>query len=217
MHSDSARRGSGAIAIVSLIAMIVIGAGTVALVMTSGGSPSQSGVSNSSTTDQSLGLRLTLQVSPGSGPSGTDFRVSANVTNVLGRTNNATGLDEYHGVGSNPICKFAPVAFDVLQGHFTLANYTSGAVVNVHGPQNMMCVIGAFDLGYYVFSPNSDNFTGPSGQSGVNLSRSAQVTADVSDVWSQGFSPSGPLPAGGYTVVAADNWGQLAFAYFTVA
>ncbi|MDA4112923.1 MAG: hypothetical protein OK474_02650 [Thaumarchaeota archaeon] len=217
MHTEQPRHASGAIIFVSLVAMIVIGIGTVAFAVMSATGQSQSGSASQTTTiDRTLGLELSLMVSPDLGPSGTVFQVNASVTNILPGTNNVTGLGDYKGVGSNPICKFAPIAFDVLQGYYTPGNYTSGEVVDVHGPQVYMCVIGGADLGYYVFQPNSDNFTG-AGSSGIVQSRTAHVSVDVSQVWSDGSTGKAPLPPGQYTVVAADNWGQLAIVHFTVS
>ena len=214
MQTEQPRHGSGAIIFVSLVAMMVIGIGTVALAVMSATDSGQSGSQTTSTTTRTLGLQLSLLVSPGAGPAGSGFQVMASVTNFLPTVNNVTGLDQYNGVGSNPICKFAPIAFDVLQGHYTLANYTSGSMVDVHGPDVFACVSEAADLSYYVFQPNSDNFTGPS-STGAS-SHAAEVSADVSQVWSDGPT-SAPLPAGQYTVVAADNWGQLAIVHFTVS
>jgi hypothetical protein len=215
MQTEQPRHASGAIIFVSLVAMIVIGIGTVAFAVMSATGQSQGGSTSQTSVDRKLGLELSLLVSPGMGPSGTVFQVNASVTNILPGINNVTGLDDYKGVGSNPICKFAPITFDVLQGYYTLANYTSGNVVDVHGPQVYMCVTGAADLSYYVFQPNSDNFTG-AGSPGIGQSRTAEVSVDVSQVWSDGPTGKAPLPAGQYTVVAADNWGQLAIVHFTV-
>jgi hypothetical protein len=216
VQTEQPRHASGAVIFVSLVAMVVIGIGTVSLALMSVTGPSQTG-STSQMTTRNLGLELSLLVSPGVGPSGMNFQVNASVTNFLPTTNNVTGLDEYNGVGSNPICKFAPIAFDVLQGYYTLANYTFGKVVDVHGPDVFMCVTGAADLSYYVFQPNSDNFTG-AGSPGIGQwSRTAQVSVDVSQMWSDGLTAKAPLPAGQYTIVAADNWGQLAIVHFTVS
>lgn len=216
MQTEQPRHGSGAIIFVSLVAMMVIGIGTVALAVMSATGSGQSG-GQTTTTTRTLGLQLSLLVSPGVGPSGTGFQVMASVTNFLPTTNNVTGLDEYNGVGTNPICKFAPIAFDVLQGYYTLSNYTSGSVVEVHGPDVFACVPEAADLSYYVFQPNSDNFTGPSSLGSERSSHAAEVSAEVSQAWSDGLTSAAPLPAGQYTVVAADNWGQLAIVHFTVS
>jgi hypothetical protein len=217
VQTEQPRHGSGAIIFVSLVAMMVIGIGTVALAVMSATGSGQSGGQTTSTTTRTLGLQLSLLVSPGVGPSGTGFQVMASVTNFLPTTNNVTGLDQYNGVGSNPICRSAPIAFDVLQGHYTLANYTSGSAVDVHGPDVFACVPDAADLSYYVFQPNSDNFTGPASTGTGRSSHAAEVSVDVSQVWSDGLTTVAPLPAGQYTVVAADNWGQLAMVHFTVS
>ena len=217
MQTEDPRHGSGAIIFVSLVAMIVIGIGTVAFAVMSATSSQGTRTSETTATDQALGLQFRLAVTPGTAPSGSSFQVNASVVNVLQRVNNVSGLDRYNGIGSNPVCKSAPIAFDVMQGYYTLSNYSSATVVNVHGPQNMMCVVGADDLSYYVFQPNSDNFTGAASTGSLHLTRTAQISVDVGQVWSQGFGSSGPLKAGEYTVVAADNWGQLAIVHFKVS
>jgi hypothetical protein len=214
VQTEQPRRASGAIVFVSLVAMMVIGIGTVALAVMSATGSGQSGGTQTSTT-RALGLELSIVVSPDVGPSGTDFQVTASVTNFLPMANNATGLDEYGGVGSDQACGSAPIAFEVLRGYYTLANYTSGRVVDVHGPGVSACPSQGADLSYYFFQPNSDNFTGPPG---ADLSsHAAEVRVEVSQAWSGGSAEGTPLPVGRYTAVAADNWGQLAMVHFMVS
>jgi hypothetical protein len=194
---------------------MVIGIGTVALAVMSATGSGQGSSGTQTSTTRALGLELSIVVSPGIGPPGTDFQVTASVTNFLPMANNVTGLDEYSGVSPDQVCGSAPIAFEVLQGYYTLTNYTSGRVVDVHGPGVSACPSRGADLSYYVFQPNSDNFTGPPG-AGLS-SHAAEVSAGVSQVWSGGSAEGTPLPAGRYTAVAADNWGQLAMVHFAVS
>src|SRR5205807_8530291 len=98
--------------------------------------------------DQGLGIQLVLSVSPSQGPRATSFEVNATVWNTLSRTNNVTGVDDYHGVMTNPLCNTGPVTFEVLQGYYTVANFTSGMVLSVHGVQNMACMVPTSTLSY---------------------------------------------------------------------
>ncbi|MDA4117907.1 MAG: hypothetical protein OK455_06135 [Thaumarchaeota archaeon] len=171
-------------------------------------------------TSQTLGIALVLSVTPSQGPLSTAFVVNATVTNDLSRANNVTGVDDYHGVQFNPLCNNGPVTFEVLQGYYTDANFTSGTVLSIHGVQNMMCIVPTSALSYYVFQPNSDVFTGPlpqqGGQSAAVTTRAAATSASLEYVYSSSFANPQPFAQGVYTVVGADNWGQLAVVHFTV-
>jgi hypothetical protein len=173
----------------------------------------------------SLGMQLVLSVSPSKGQVTSSFEVNATVWNTLSRPNNVTGVNDYNGVQFNPLCNTGPVTFEVLQGYFTVANFTAGTVLSIHGVQNMMCTVPTSALSYYVFQPNSDVFTGPlpvgegvSPQNGTAAmtTRSATTADSLVNVYSSGLASPEPFPAGTYTIVAADNWGQLAAVHFTV-
>jgi hypothetical protein len=200
----------------------VIATATVALVLTDRSVSAGGTTSTVTTTDQSLEIALLLSVTPNQGPLGTTFYVNATALNTLSRVNNVTGIGDYHGVQFNPLCNTGPVTFEVLQGYYTAANFTDGNVVNIHGVQNMMCIVPTSALSYYLFRPNSNVFDGPlpndSGQGGMAAmtSRGATTSASLQNVYSNGFQNPEQFPAGTYTVVAADNWGQLAVAHFTV-
>jgi hypothetical protein len=144
----------------------VIGVVTGALVLTgssitNGSSTSSSESGTATVANQGLGIELVLSVSPSRGPLATSFEVNATVLNTLSRPNNVTGVDDYHGVQVNPLCNTGPVTFEVLQGYFTVANFTAGRVVSIHGVQNMMCIVPTSALSYYNLQPNSDVFVGP--------------------------------------------------------
>ncbi len=190
-------------------------------------SPTSNSTGTATATDRGLGIELVLSVTPSQGPRATSFEVNATVWNTLSRPNNVTGVGDYHGVQVNPLCNTGPVTFEVLRGYYTLANFTAGDVLGIHGVQNMMCTVPTSALSYYVFQPNSDRFAGPSPQvqmtgaqsgaaAGAVTSRAATAGMSLVNVYSSGFANPEPFPAGAYTVVAADNWGQLAAAHFTV-
>ena len=46
--------------------------------------------------------------------------------------------------------------------------------------------------------------------------RSATTADSLVNLYSSGLASPEPFPAGAYTVVAADNWGQVAVVHFTV-
>ncbi len=166
--------------------------------------------------DQGRGISLTLSVDPGSGSDGTLFHVNVTAANLLGAQNNVTGVDDYHGVQVNPPCNASPVTFELLRGYYTAGNFTSGKPVNIHGVQNMMCMVPANALRYYDFQPKSDLFSGPANQGSNLVTRPATAAADISQVWSDNFNDPTSLSPGTYTVVGADNWGQVAAVHFEV-
>ncbi len=215
MRVMESRNGISGLVLVAAVSVLAVAVGALVVAMPLW---ARSGAATNvqTTTDKSLGISLTLSVTPQNGPSGSTFQINATVSNILPRANNLTGINNYRGVEGNPVCKFAPIAFEVLRGSYTASNFASGTAVNIHGPQAYMCVIGASDLGYYVFQQKSDVFTG-SAIGGTPLTRAAHASVDVSQQWSKDLSDSGPLAPGVYTVVAADNWGQLAVAHFTVS
>jgi hypothetical protein len=212
---------------VGVIAMV-----TTAFVLTD--ASGNNGSASSSTTSSvagtttaanpSLGIQLVLSVSPGQGQETPSFEVNATVRNTLSRPNNVTGINDYNGVQVNPLCNTGPVTFEVLQGYYTIANFTAGTVLSIHGVQNMMCIVPTSALSYYVFQPNSDVFSGPLQQEQVGpqnstaamTTRSATTADSLVDMYLGGLASPEPFPAGTYTVVAADNWGQLAAVHFTV-
>jgi hypothetical protein len=185
-------------------------------------SSSQSGsAATAAVEDQGRGIQLVLSVTPSRGPAATSFEVNATVLNILSHANNVTGIGDFHGVQFNPLCNTGPVTFEVLQGHYTTANFTAGTPLAIHGVQNMMCMVPTSALSYYVFQPQSDVFTAPLPQeqgmgAAVSTTRSATAAGSLVNVYSSGLADPEPFPAGVYTVVAADNWGQLAAVHFVV-
>ena len=215
MRINDSRKGISGLFMVAAVSILAVVVGAVSVAVPLWRSPG-SITNTQTTTDKSLGISLALSVTPQSGPSGTTFQINATVLNSLARVNNVTGVNDYRGVEGNPVCNFAPVAFEVLQGSYTASNFASGTAVNIHGVQNYMCLIGASDLKSYAFQPNSDVFSGTA-DGGAPITRAAHASVDVSHQWSKDLTSSGPLAPGVYTVVAADNWGQLAVVHFTVS
>jgi hypothetical protein len=212
------------IAVTVTSAFVITGGPSASSTSSSTTSSTSSSASTATASDQGLGIQLVLSVSPSQGPHATSFVVNATVWNTLSRPNNVTGVDDYHGVQLNPLCNTGPVTFEVLKGYYTLANFTTGTVLSIHGVQNMMCVVPTSALSYYVFQPNSDVFSGPIADqamggkisSATMTTRSATAAASLVDIYSSGLANPEPFPPGVYTVVAADNWGQLALVHFAV-
>jgi hypothetical protein len=237
MDRTNTGQSASGVLFLSLIVIIVAGMGTLYVVLPGGaagttpgggsgtatasdsaGSSSAGSTVVQSVDDGGRGLSLRVSLTPARAPSGTGFQLDASVVNTLARSNDVAGVDDYHGVGSNPVCRYAPVLFDVLEGYYTAGNFSSGTPLLVHGVQNYACVTPATDLSYYVFQPNSDNFTGPIKDGhGMQGSRLAAVSATIGQVYAAGAQSPVPLAPGEYTVIVADNWGQLVVLHFEVS
>jgi len=213
----------GVIATVTTALVLTDTPGRSGTLISSSTSTSSSSVGTATVADNSLGIELVLSVNPSQGPVATSFEVNATVWNMLSRPNNVTGVNDYHGVQFNPLCNNGPVTFEVLSGYYTAANFTLGAPIIIHGVQNMMCIVPTSALSFYVFQANSDVFMGPipqeqgMGAPASMTTRWATAADSLVNVYSSGFASPEPFPAGMYTIVAADNWGQLAAVHFTVA
>ena len=109
----------------------------------------------------------------------------------------------------------SPIAYAIMRGHYVSGNISKAPSVNY----GMMCTTVMGGVGYYSFQPNSDIAS----VYGSCLPPPCD-TRPISKwrPFSQYPSGGGPEPwtnftAGAYTVVAEDEWGDIALATFTVA
>src|SRR6267143_520697 len=129
MRIADSRKGISGLFLVAAVSILAVVVGAVAVAVPLWGSPGTT-TNTQTTTDKSLGISLMLTVTPQSGPTGSTFQINATVLNTLSRVNNVTGINDYRGVSGNPVCNFAPIAFEVLRGSYTASNFASGTVVN---------------------------------------------------------------------------------------
>lgn len=104
-----------------------------------------------------------------------------------------------------------PFGAAVLQGRYTAGNVSGGVPLNLYPMQPCPLLI-RYISGYY-FQPSSDVAVVLPG-SGPGVAMAAGVVTSGS--YSTGRSLTVFAP-GQYTVVAGDEWGSLAFVYFTVS
>ena len=107
---------------------------------------------------------------------------------------------------------YYPFGIAVLQGKYTSANVSKGIPLRIFPvvpcPMIVRLITG------YVFQPMSDNATVLPSTGEVPMATQVSVGGTYSGGQQKGSSPFTP---GAYTVVAGDEWGDLAFAYFVVA
>lgn len=159
------------------------------------------------------GLELMVSTNGTEIQTGESVQVNLSEFNSLPITNNVSaGHDWPTSVALGP-CEniyVQPFGIAVYTGHLTAQNLSQGERVNIFPPtacpQFIRLVTG------YEFQPLSDlAVVLPGSGSGTPSPLVGSVNVGMS------YSPQGePLPPGSYTVVAADEWGALVFAYITV-
>ena len=182
-------------------------------------------IEENSTTSTSLGLSFTLSLNTTQLEAGHAISVTADISNVLPVVNNVTGASDWASpvfrdwTASSPCPYFAYIL--TFSGYYTQGNISSATPLQI-SPPGVIVFCPALVARYYLFQPLSDeaSFFG-----GMVLPMKAEAT--MSGYYTSGQSynlslPSGgisptPFPAGVYTVVAGDEWGQMAVAHFSVA
>jgi hypothetical protein len=112
-----------------------------------------------------------------------------------------------------------PVGLAVLRGNYDLANVTSGTALQIYQPGAYGCPIVLSGISSYLFQASSDNATViGSCQPGACLNETMGATVSVSGYWTGGAATAfTSFPAGVYTVVAGDEWGDITLSHFAVA
>ena len=175
---------------------------------------------SNATSTVGLGLDLMLTLNTTQLVSGHRINATAEVFNELTTVNNVTlasiwplpALEQPSRSGGCPFY----VTVEFFQGHYTRGNLSSSAQSQVNfwtGPPPG-CV--EYDQSFLPFQPQSDN---------IQIIGTGSFTIEPISypVWVSGYYPSTnsnsttPFPPGVYTVVAGDEWGQVAIQYLTVA
>jgi len=169
----------------------------------------------------SSGFRLDLFVAPCIGTAGL-LEVNADEYNTLNLLNNIsvannwqfppTSLNTY-----NP-CVTGAVGVAIFSGYYDLSNFTKALSLPLsNNTKGFNCTTLPHN-GYYMFNPQSS-------QAVIITSRNYIITPSLTNLhyemkgyWS---SPSNPtftnFPLGNYTVLAADEWGQVVLVHFKVS
>jgi hypothetical protein len=116
------------------------------------------------------------------------------------------------GTGGCPSLYY-PFGIEVLHGVYTSSNVSQGAPLEIFPvvacPMIVMYITG------YLFQPMSDNATVLPGTGELAMATTVSAGGTYGMSGSQ-FNQLTPFSPGTYTVVAGDEWGNLAFSYFTV-
>jgi hypothetical protein len=168
--------------------------------------------SSNSTNGLFLGMSLnTTTLSPGQG---VDITVAE--LNLLDQFNNISVADAWAlkglATGGCPSLYY-PFGIAVLQGIYTSANLSQAVPLRIFPvvacPMIVMYITG------YLFQPMSDNATVLPGTGEVTMATAVSASGTYSTTGNK-LNQLTPFTPGTYTVVAGDEWGSVAFAYFVV-
>jgi flagellar basal body-associated protein FliL len=232
--------GTVAIAIIAVVVMIVGAMGVIALTSQSKSSTSSSasssatqsqttatlssstGIATASVSNSSDGLNLNLQVNAGG--NGT-FTVTVAESNLLSSVNNVTEANQWKYPADllNPANNCAPtndpVGFAIFQGYYGMSNYTSGKALPLYNTNVEFHCTENIYANEYLFQPLSDSISVYNhGQFETN--GTASLSLLTGGYWTGGAGT--PTAAsfnefrGVYTVLAADEWGNVLLLHFTV-
>jgi len=206
--------GYGQLAVVHFYVQAVVWTSATEQSSSSASTTTASPGKNNISVPSQRGLELIVILNATEVVTGEAIRVNLSEFNALPTINNVSASGNWSAQVSLGSCKNVydqPFGIAVYSGHVDEQNLSQGQRVAIFPivacPMYIRLVTG------YEFQPQSDlALILPS--SGAAPSPLVG-TVDISMAYS---SPQGqPLPAGGYTVVAADEWGALAFLYFQVS
>jgi hypothetical protein len=163
-------------------------------------------------------LGLTIQAEPILNGS---YTFTVRESNLLNAVNNVTEADGWVHIGDSagpcgPDPYVNPVEFAVVQGRYGQNNYTASEALPFFNPTILngcgeVTITGGSNA--YGFQPLSDAFTFPIGSAQPEVG-AASVTITTSGYWTvgqNGVAAITPFPLGAYTVIGADEWGDVVF------
>jgi hypothetical protein len=176
------------------------------------------------TSNSSDGLRLGLELQPGG--NGT-FTVKVDESNILDSVNNVTGANEWRYPAGllDPFNNCAPgdspVGFAIFQGYYGMNNYTSGKALPLYNTSTEFSCTENFFPNEFLFQPVSDNVSVYSNHQ-FQYSTTASVSLFTGGYWTGGVGTSTAATfktfyPGTYTVLGADEWGNVLLTTFSVS
>jgi hypothetical protein len=175
---------------------------------------------SASVTNPSLGLSLILRLAADNSDGGI-VRITVDELNTLDRVNNVSAASNWRIPQANLSGPWQTtmVGYAVYRGFYGAGNFTSGEPLPLGeiGTGSASCTPCPAPT-YYLFQSMSDNATTSPGSRFWYTSTSSMTinfTDNISGYWasSNNFEI---FPAGTYTVVAMDQWGQAVALHFTV-
>ena len=221
---NAARKGVLTVAIVAVVVLLAFSAFYAPSYFVSRSNGDRAIMTSAFLNGSAPGLRLDLQVTPGG--NGT-YRIIVKELNTMSANNSVPSADNWAYPEANLI-PFAPcdtglfpVGLAVLQGRYTLANYSQAKPLTLYNTTYFSsCTTQAYTIAQWVFATNSSqaSFVYPPSGRMENWNITTSILA--AGYWTGGAGTQQPATLhsfhGDYTVLAADEWGALGLAYFTV-
>lgn len=173
------------------------------------------------TSDETLGLSLQLQVTSDSESYG-NFNVSAEVMNLRNSSNPVPDMNDWaypaDSLNPNSPCGSpGPVGLGVFRGYYDYSNYSKASTLYLYDVNSTyMCTTIAISNGTLSFFPSSSELQifQPNYQPGIN--ENAYISDTISNYWSASYSTYRDFEPGVYTLIGADEWGQVVLLHFQV-
>jgi len=160
------------------------------------------------------GLLLRLQLNGTSITSGSAIQINVSDYNPSSMALNLTKETDWGVSGlsmGSCLSQFYPFGIAVLQGRYSPANVSQGTALRIFPA--VPCPLFIRYITGYVFYPMSDNATILPGTGWSLMAKGVSVSGAYSGA---GLGNLSVFVPGTYTVVAGDEWGNLAFSYFVV-
>jgi hypothetical protein len=169
-----------------------------------------------------LQLQLYLNTSSSSA-SGVTVSAAVDEYNTLAYTNNVTVANQWplalNGLNGPPCWPGNyPVGLAIAEGYYTSSNITASKFLDLTNPgATYACPAEFASIAGYLFQPTNDT-AAIYGSYGTGPYPTEKISVEVmgGGYWSQNGVLT-TFPRGVYTVVAEDEWGNLALAYFTIS
>lgn len=218
---------------IMLVAVVVV-AGVIALLYMSSGNqgnstvtapqfPGYHAIATDSNSTIGIDLSLALNSTVIRPDQGQDLQAVVQVLNTFSKVNNVSVANDFPVRPLQAKClpgDYTPIVIQMYQGKYDSGNISGASPL----PYILSCppvfsgsIVAEY---YYLFQPDSPNATLYGRDQAGNLSNSGQMSLRLVDQISiHQFSSSfqnGDFPAGTYTLMVEDWWGQMVILYFQV-
>ena len=175
---------------------------------------------NSTSSNSTNGLSLSLSLDGTTYPPGQSVSIIVDEKNLLSTTNNLSATDNLpsefgSGFTNDP---WFPLGLAVLRGNYTGSNYSTGTPLIIYNPGEVYIGTTSIAPTAYSFSPFIDVAVLNGGDYNSSIDIRSHIEINVNGYWPNNESASSNnFEPGVYTVVAGDEWGTLVVVHFTVS
>jgi len=224
---------------IEIVALIVIAISIITILfifyMNNGSNPVQYSyspiTSNNGIVNSSSGLSLSLSATVAPSGSPNVVAISVSVNNTLDTYNNIAMSNawKYPSQSLNPFDPCGapgPIGFAIFSGYYDLSNYTKAQALDLYNMNaTYMCTTMTFASdSYYSFMPHSDiAFIVPPGTQPGQVGDSytaISISFNAIGFWSNTSEMSATFrsfPTGSYTVLGADEWGNVVLVHLQIS